>query len=521
LGGNLILSPCGRVIEPMGSLSPTASAGASALDWFRKSCGLGGPLVVRCLDARRTGVAEVAYQFDIPFVLVGRSAQSDLVLDDHRVSRRHAVIQAICGRLFCVDLESRTRLRWEQHDRPRTQGWLGPGQALRVGPFQIRGLAGSPAGHSDEGEDEWDPTLPGSRKPAAPGVRLELPIRFDKSKSSWRVEGRLAMVGRSDSNQLILSHENLSKFHAVFLRTPLGLWVVDLRARHGVLVNGIKVRWAWLDEGDHVKLGPFNLRVRYDARPGPLRRADVPLSAGSASESSSEVAGPSSPRGGAGTSLAIRGGSPAPGLPAIGSDFRDSALALLPRSAAWEPLPELVSHQAAMWQQQMQAMESFHKDMILMVQMFAAVHREHLRSVREELDQVRRLTKELSELQKDLVKIPAVRSRNDDSSGPGPSGPASVGSQTAPRPVAEGERSGPVPRPTNPEPDLAPLGDPMEGGAASRPSTGPLPKAPAVSSSKADEANDPSIHSALCQRIAAIQSERQGYWRKILGVISK
>ena len=47
----------------------------------------------------------------------------------------------------------------------------------------------------------------------------------------------------------------------------------------------------------------------------------------------------------------------------------------------------------AMWQQQMQLMESFHNDMILMVQMFVAMHREHLASVRDELDMVQQLTR--------------------------------------------------------------------------------------------------------------------------------
>ena len=58
----------------------------------------------------------------------------------------------------------------------------------------------------------------------------------------------------------------------------------------------------------------------------------------------------------------------------------------------------------AMWQQQMQLMESFHNDMILMVQMFVAMHREHLASVRDELDRVQQLTRELSDLQAKLAQ---------------------------------------------------------------------------------------------------------------------
>src|SRR5262249_8561513 len=66
---------------------------------------------------------------------------------------------------------------------------------------------------------------------------------------------------------------------------------------------------------------------------------------------------------------------------------------------AWDPSLPYPPNPVAMWQQQMQLMESFHRDMILMVQMFVAMHREHSASVRHELDMVQQLTQELSALQ--------------------------------------------------------------------------------------------------------------------------
>jgi hypothetical protein len=59
-------------------------------------------------------------------------------------------------------------------------------------------------------------------------------------------------------------------------------------------------------------------------------------------------------------------------------------------------------HQLDLWQQQMQMMESFHDNMMLMVQMFVALHRQHLGTVKDELDKVRNLTWELGVLQKKL-----------------------------------------------------------------------------------------------------------------------
>jgi pSer/pThr/pTyr-binding forkhead associated (FHA) protein len=45
-----------------------------------------------------------------PFALIGRSAQAGLLLDDPSVSQRHAYLQVVGGRIFCLDLNSRTGL---------------------------------------------------------------------------------------------------------------------------------------------------------------------------------------------------------------------------------------------------------------------------------------------------------------------------------------------------------------------------------------------------------------------------
>ena len=61
-----------------------------------------------------------------PFVILGRDPQADIVVDDPNVSRRHAYIQVIAGRAFCMDLGSRTGLNWGSESN--TQAWLDPDQ---------------------------------------------------------------------------------------------------------------------------------------------------------------------------------------------------------------------------------------------------------------------------------------------------------------------------------------------------------------------------------------------------------
>ncbi len=65
-----------------------------------------------------------------------------------------------------------------------------------------------------------------------------------------------------------------------------------------------------------------------------------------------------------------------------------------------------------MWHQQIQMMQSFHNDMVMMFQMFVAMHREHLGSVRDELDRVQELTRELTRLNAKLGQLPESAETN-------------------------------------------------------------------------------------------------------------
>ena len=112
---------------------------------------------------------------------------------------------------------------------------------------------------------------------------------------------------------------------------------------------------------------------------------------------------PSQPPGGK-TSLALRRRHIIPQLP-DGSHALTAALSGGDGASAapgWELTGTVPPQQIAMWQQQMRMMESFHDDMMLMIQMFMAMHREHLGAVQGELDKVRELSRELGRLQGQL-----------------------------------------------------------------------------------------------------------------------
>src|SRR5438309_157508 len=231
----------------------------SPLELFRLACGLSKPLLLECETLEEPDVGPTQHGFDGPFLLIGRDPRSDLVLNHPQVSRRHAFFQVIAGRVFCIDLESRTKLYWEGESAPRTRGWLDQGRRLAVGPYGLR-WAGGEAGPMLESDfpDPLESRQPGAGEPSpSPRAGLVLPIRTGEEEPLWRLQSSLALVGREEACQLTLSDDSVSRYHAVLVHTPSGVWVVDLWAREGVLVNGVKVRWAWLADGDTLRIGRF------------------------------------------------------------------------------------------------------------------------------------------------------------------------------------------------------------------------------------------------------------------------
>ena len=190
-------------------------------------------------------------------------------------------------------------------------------------------------------------------------------------------------------------------------------------------------------------------------------------------------------------------------------------------SSGWELTGALPPQQIAIWQQQMRMMETFHDDMMLMVQMFMTMHREHLEAVKDELAKVRELSQELGQLQ-DKLTDPGRSSQDARPQN---------GSTTVPRDESPngspGNRHGPS----------ATAGDASFAGlVTSRLTTSTVPThhsestvptATGTSNSKQPSEVRPSpgdqtkLHLDITRRITELQRERQGYWQRILSAINK
>ena len=146
---------------------------------------------------------------DGPFAVIGRDPHSDLVLPGTEVSRRHAFLQVVAGGLFCIDLDSRTKLRWAgEATQPLAHGWLDPGTEVRIGPHFVRlgGDRGADPAIVGSPRCRW-PSIAstGSSRLLLPRAGLEVPIHIGKRESLLPLDSQLTLVGRSESCQVVLA----------------------------------------------------------------------------------------------------------------------------------------------------------------------------------------------------------------------------------------------------------------------------------------------------------------------------
>jgi pSer/pThr/pTyr-binding forkhead associated (FHA) protein len=421
-------------------------------EFFLAACGSSEPLRIG-VGPRDETLLETS-TFRRPFLVIGRRPESDLVLDHWQVSRRHAYLQLIEGRYYCVDLGSRTGTHGG--DATERSGWLERGRAIRIGPYAVR--------------PEW-PTQGGQSFGPLPGVTWELPGRV-VGQAIWRMDRHLVLIGRSPACKIRIVEPDVSRFHCSLVHTPHGVWVVDLLGQKGIFVNDEPVRSARLEDGDSLRVGRHVLRARYDTAPLALPRPEPTASPPIQSRLLTIMPpSPFRPNG--------QGGElPGRLMPAMPQASQELAKILEKSGGAIDPSVNLLVHQFGMMQQQM--FDQFHQTMMMMFEGFAALHREQTNSIREEFDEVRKLSEEIEALRIETAKLAeATKFNAAERPRPATNGHSPRGSQPV---QAQAE---PIKRATPPLPD--PEGD---------------------------------IHAQLCVRLATMQTERQNRWQKILGMMS-
>jgi pSer/pThr/pTyr-binding forkhead associated (FHA) protein len=198
------------------------------------------------------------------FAVIGRAEDADIVLNDRAVSARHAYLHLDHRGVYAIDLVTRTSTRI--NGTSRMVGWIRPGDWLDIAGYRvellrirINGVVVEPPTCDDDLlADRRDETL----------VRVILEPRRPHD-SPWELSSELMFLGWSASCGIQVKDTSVARTHCALVRTPTGLYLVDLCGRQ-TWVEDQPVRGAApVLDGDLITLGSsqFSARVEPPARP--------------------------------------------------------------------------------------------------------------------------------------------------------------------------------------------------------------------------------------------------------------
>ena len=190
---------------------------------------------------------------------IGRDPAADIVLDDPRVSWRHAILKA--------DGQS-----WVLADLGSTNGtYVSAERADRV---DIRGNCVVHLGHPEDGPVlRFEPQLPPEPEPepeaapesAASGSSAHLPSVDRRPTARMPLPAKVMRIGRTPGNDLIVSDLGVSRKHAELRKSQSGRYqIIDLGSHNGTFVNGSRVQQAELTEEDIIAIGHATFRLADD-----------------------------------------------------------------------------------------------------------------------------------------------------------------------------------------------------------------------------------------------------------------
>jgi hypothetical protein len=163
---------------------------------------------------------------------------------------------ASVGSLNCVECGYALSLAAMEEDLPRCPA-CGGSRFRRASLFEqptVDAVAVDPV----EEETDWLDDLRMSI--TQPGCYLAFEDGFERTLIPI-AEGWMR-IGRSGSADLRLDDATVSRRHALLVRTADGdLRALDDRSLNGLFVNGVRVEWAPLVDGDELEVGRYRLHV--------------------------------------------------------------------------------------------------------------------------------------------------------------------------------------------------------------------------------------------------------------------
>jgi ABC-type multidrug transport system ATPase subunit len=253
----------------------------------------GPALLVRTPDAERSLVAGRSY-------FVGRDPQSDIVVNDSRVSWRHAVLR-VDGSTWLLEDVGSTNGTFEGSNRVQRLAISsscavrlghpndGPAMSCVVSAPAVRADPVRPGGpvptryaqNPGAGAPPANPAVPrvrpeqaparapgggygaaGGRGPGGPPVPAQRLSLERQPSAVLQLPSTLLRIGRAADNQVVVADLGVSRYHAELRRDPRGGYAIfDLGSHNGTFVNGQRVGSAPVTERDLISIGPATFRL--------------------------------------------------------------------------------------------------------------------------------------------------------------------------------------------------------------------------------------------------------------------
>lgn len=488
-----------------------------AMHKFRDACGATGPIRLRVSGPGMPEPRE--YSYESPFVIIGRSRRAHLRLTHTDVSMRHTYLQIVAGRLYCVDLCSRTGT--SGGSGLRGGEILAQSETIQIGPFQVEAIDET---EWDEAEGVRDSDSEISLEPEADELaRVTVEVLNRAKGGRFRaIEDAITLAGNAPSCQLRLKDKSLSKTHCSLVRTPDALWCVDLFGRGGTKINGAEIRIGKLKDGDQLRIGNAKIRVHYstltDEESGgdggfddysrvetvqmPNNAEDDPAPPDLTSQiPEPEQAASPEPFGG----LPLPAMPPPVQLPQVSGEQSPAE-----RNVSEAFVMTLVNQFGQMQQQMYQQSQ---QSMMMLVNMFSTLHQNHMDLIRDDLNRLHDITAEVQSVQAKMLSDQSATNVSFTREHPPAADPTPVQdaviSEAKNKPQQRTQAQGKYKYVTAP-------GQPAKTGEeTSRPDA----DTPNETESRRPDRSGVKTHALLSERLAALENERNSRWQKIMQTI--
>jgi len=217
-------------------------------------------------------IGEGSWQaFPIPEgdIILGRSTECDLILEDDMVSRQHARLTQYQNQFWITDLGSTNGTQVDGSPlSPRRKVVIGQGQTINIGnfflhittkketiPYKAEAIPAAIFTPLEDGTPSLE--LGAGSMPGTMIAPSDLKLPPNVKSLNLTVQDRIS-IGRSPDNNLILNHPLVSRYHAIIERLGTRFRLHDLRSTNGVYINGKKVAGEiWLKENDEIRIGAY------------------------------------------------------------------------------------------------------------------------------------------------------------------------------------------------------------------------------------------------------------------------